>query len=199
MNIFPGPNFVSSQGEVWRDTSRLASSETQGRSVGSGKTASKVFKKAGESPWDATLNDPVPQLIRMLVPFWHLHKSKHIVTQCKGIRILESGKFVLVVESGKRLLMESAILHYGILNQLNESGIPLNPESKFHWQTRESSTLKSGIHSVECRIQDCPGFLYMGRISTSHTVFWVGMSYCRHCPHASDQKFLNWSLRYQLK
>ena len=63
--------------KVWRDTSKLASSETQGRSVGSGKTAAKVLKKARESPRDATLNDPVPQLIRMLVPLWYLHKSKH--------------------------------------------------------------------------------------------------------------------------
>ena len=39
--------------------------ETQGRSVGSGKREAKVFKKGQESSWDATLNEPVPQLIRM--------------------------------------------------------------------------------------------------------------------------------------
>ena len=46
------------------------SSETQGRSAGSGKTEAKVFKNGQESPWDATLNEPVPQLIRILVCDW---------------------------------------------------------------------------------------------------------------------------------
>ena len=55
--------------KVLRDTSRSASSETQERSVGRGKMAAKVFKKARKSPWDATLNEPFPQS--------HLHKSKH--------------------------------------------------------------------------------------------------------------------------
>ena len=41
--------------------------ETQGRSVGSGKTAVKVFKNGRESVWDATLKEPVPRLIRTLV------------------------------------------------------------------------------------------------------------------------------------
>ena len=36
-------------------------------SVGSGKTAAKVFKSGGESPWDTILNEPVPRLIRMFV------------------------------------------------------------------------------------------------------------------------------------
>ena len=40
------------------------------RSVRSGKTAAKVFKYGRESPWDATLNKPVPLLIRMLVCDW---------------------------------------------------------------------------------------------------------------------------------
>ena len=43
--------------------------ETQERSVGWGKTVVKVFKKGEESPWDATLNEPVPRLIRMLILF----------------------------------------------------------------------------------------------------------------------------------
>ena len=46
------------------------SSETQGRSVGSGKTEAKVFKNGWKSPWDATLNEPVPRLIRILVCDW---------------------------------------------------------------------------------------------------------------------------------
>ena len=36
-------------------------------SVGSGKTAAKVFKNGGESPLDTTLNESVPRLIRMFV------------------------------------------------------------------------------------------------------------------------------------
>ena len=40
----------------------------QGRSVGSGKTAVKVFDNGRESPWNATPNEPVPvRVIRMLV------------------------------------------------------------------------------------------------------------------------------------
>ena len=31
--------------------------------VASGKTAAKVFKNGRESPWDTTLNGPVPRLI----------------------------------------------------------------------------------------------------------------------------------------
>ena len=43
------------------------SSETQERSVRSGITAPKVFKNGRESLWGATLNKPVPRLIRMFV------------------------------------------------------------------------------------------------------------------------------------
>ena len=43
------------------------SSETQGRSVGSEKTAAKVLKTGRERPWNATLNEAVLQLIRILV------------------------------------------------------------------------------------------------------------------------------------
>ena len=46
------------------------SSETQGRSVGSGITEAKVFKNGRTSPCDATLNEPVPRLIRILVCDW---------------------------------------------------------------------------------------------------------------------------------
>ena len=46
------------------------SSETQGLSVGSGYTAAKFFKNGRESLSDATLNKPVPRLIRMLVSDW---------------------------------------------------------------------------------------------------------------------------------
>ena len=38
-----------------------------------------------------------------------------------------------------------------------------NSESKFHWQESGIQYLESGIPSVESRIQDCPGFPYIGR------------------------------------
>ena len=44
-----------------------ASLETQGRSVETGKTASKVFKNGRECRWDATLDEPVSRLIRIVV------------------------------------------------------------------------------------------------------------------------------------
>ena len=86
--------------------------------------------------------------------FW-IRSSVH---PFKGIRIPESGKFLLsnpesfVLESGK---------------QSKDSGIPptqepndRNPESKFHrWNP---VSLKSGI-------QDSLGFLYMGRFSGTTT------------------------------
>ena len=53
------------------------------------------------------------------------------------------------------LLKECGILSFGIRNTVHD----WNPESKFYWQILESSTsVESGIHRVECRIQDCPGF-----------------------------------------
>ena len=36
-------------------------------------------------------------------------------------------------------------------------------ESTSFWNP-ESTVLESGIHSMESRIQDCPGFPYMGRL-----------------------------------
>ena len=60
---------------------------------------------------------------------------------CKGIRIPESGKFLLVdPESGKSLLMESGIQGFGIQNRVR-NGIQ-NP----------SSTEKTGIQHPESRI-----------------------------------------------
>ena len=38
-------------------------------------------------------------------------------------------------------------------------------ESTSFWNP-ESTVLESGIHSMESRIQDCPGFPYMGREET---------------------------------
>ena len=72
----------------------------------------------------------------------------------------ESGKFfacgIRNPESGKKL--ESGILGFGILNLIKKSGIPLTTGMQ-----NPSSTDKSGIHSVDARIQDCLGFSYARR------------------------------------
>ena len=44
--------------------------ETQWGSARCGKAAVKVFKNGRDHPWDATVNKPVPRLIRMLVSDW---------------------------------------------------------------------------------------------------------------------------------
>ena len=41
---------------------KSSSAETQGRSVGSGKTAAKVFNN-GREPWDTALNEPDPRIL----------------------------------------------------------------------------------------------------------------------------------------
>ena len=45
-------------------------------------------------------------------------------------------------------------------------------ESTFFWNP-ESTVMESGIHSMESRIQDCPGFPYMGRGSEANTCKWI--------------------------
>ena len=47
-----------------------SSSETQGWLVGSRKMATKVSMNRWGSPWDTTVNKPVPWLIQMLVCDW---------------------------------------------------------------------------------------------------------------------------------
>ena len=59
-----------------------------------------------------------------------------------------------IPEYGKILFMESGTLGCGIWNLTND----WNPESKFYWQIQESSFL-----NPESRIQDRPGFSYVGR------------------------------------
>ena len=60
--------------------------------------------------------------------------TKGLIAPFKGIRILESVKFLLV---------ESGILGFGIRNSAQEIKNPTykwNPESQFHLQRLESST-----------------------------------------------------------
>ena len=67
-------------------------------------------------------------------------------------------------EAGKILHVESWILGLESGIQLKDCRSPTkdwNPESKFQWQRPES-----GIHGMGFRIQDCPGFSYMGRLRT---------------------------------
>ena len=55
----------------WDGTDIQSFSVFQGRSFGSGKLAVvDVFKNGQESLWDATLNKPLPQLIRILISDW---------------------------------------------------------------------------------------------------------------------------------
>ena len=106
------------------------------------------------------------------------------VALCKGVQILESGKFLLA-ELGILALEnhandwnseskfywqknpESKFYWQKIRNPVPGTRNPykdLNPESKFHWQTQTGiQYLESGIHCVESRIQDCIGFPYMGQ------------------------------------
>ena len=56
--------------------------------------------------------------------------------------------------------MEFGILSFGIWNCTND----WNPEFNLYWQILESSTWP-GIDSMESRIQDCPGFPYLWRLS----------------------------------
>ena len=63
---------------------------------------------------------------------------------------------------------------FGIRNTAQGIRYPTNdwnPESKFYWQILESSYLESGIHGVESRIQDSPGFHYMGRNKRLNKIF----------------------------
>ena len=88
----------------------------------------------------------VASYTQSLVSCSALFKAFLDLTLCKWrIWCLESGKFLLV-ESRIRgiLLVESGILGFRIQNTAQEPGIALNrtwnPESKFRWQRRESST-----------------------------------------------------------
>ena len=74
------------------------------------------------------------------------------------------------MESGKSLIVEYEILGFGFWNTAQKIRNPTNawnPESKFRWSTKTGiQYLESGIHGVESRIQNCPGFPYMGRITS---------------------------------
>ena len=90
----------------------------------------------------------------------------------KSKRISESRKSLLV-EPNTRIreiaLVEFEILGFGIRIQLKESGIPLRIGIQSpNFTDKESGIqfLESGIHDVESRIQDCPGFPHMGRSIT---------------------------------
>ena len=79
--------------------------------------AAKVFKKARESPWDATINDSVPRLIRMLVPLWHLHKSKHTDLTYGVLSWHESADTVLMLQTKTSKLILEIPIKIGYLKE----------------------------------------------------------------------------------
>ena len=83
------------------------------------------------------------------------------------MRISESRKSFLVEPRIREIfLVEFGILGFGIQIQLKESGIPLTIGIQSpNFTDKESGIqfLESGIHDVESRIEDCPGFPHMGR------------------------------------
>ena len=64
---------------------KSSSAETQGRSVGSGKTAAKVFKN-GREPWDTALNEPDPRILVLdwvQKKFWYPIRGQDLnVSRC---------------------------------------------------------------------------------------------------------------------
>ena len=64
--------------------------------------------------------------------------------RCKGIQIPESGYFFLFVEFGIQLMIGT------------RGSSSMDKASGFQY-------LESGIHGMESRIQQCLGFLYIGR------------------------------------
>ena len=70
-------------------------------------------------------------------------------------RGIQNPRLFRIPETGNFLLVESGILE--VISLWNPEYSSRNPEST------GIQYLESGIHSVECRIQDCPGFFYMGR------------------------------------
>ena len=98
------------------------------------------------------------------------------IAPCKGIPIPEC------LWNPKSWALESGIL-------LKESGIPQksgihNPNST---DKDRNPPLLSGIHSVESRIQDCPGFPYVGR----QEVVGLKRPTIREKPPQSDSKSNN--------
>ena len=86
------------------------------------------------------------------------------IPPCWGIRIPESGKFLLVESGiGENLTRWRGILGFGIQNTaqgISES--PTRLESRIQVLLTKTGVqyLQSGIHCMESRIQDCPGFRY---------------------------------------
>ena len=93
---------------------------------------------------------------RTPLPTEYIFCFLEIFAPCKGIRTPGSRKI---------LFMESGILGWGIRVLTNN----WNPESKFYWQILESSIL-----NLKWRIQDCPGFPYVGR--RCHPINFVAFS-----------------------
>ena len=83
----------------------------------------------------------------------------------KEIQILESGKFLLVESAILEIsLMETRILGFGIRNTAQGIRIPLSIGLRNQGSTDKKSRvqyLESGIHRVEFRVRDSIRFSYM--------------------------------------
>ena len=78
-------------------------------------------------------------------------------------------------ESGKNLNVESGILGWESGIPLKESGIARTIKIQNPSFTDKYTGIQyqeSGIHGVESRIQDCPGFPYMGRHTAKVRFRW---------------------------
>ena len=78
-------------------------------------------------------------------------------------------------ESGNREILLGGFQNPGLWNP---EYIVRNPESRWDFRTPDSIVtdsgihyLESGIHGMESRIQDCPGFPYMGRENSRLVLF----------------------------
>ena len=87
--------------------------------------------------------------------------QKKVFASCKEIQIPESKKFLLV-ESGIQLKQ------FGIPQKIGNRNLSsIDKDRGIQWP-------ESGIHGVEPRIQDCPGFPYMGRkVFTGLVLLWT--------------------------
>ena len=94
---------------LYLSSSCYTSSKTPGQSVESGKTAGKVFKKGRESPLEATVNELVPRLIRMLVSHWAQKHKKYFCAQSEAS--ISRAAFVIFLYKGFCLLFAVPVWH----------------------------------------------------------------------------------------
>ena len=100
-------------------------------------------------------------------PIWGFHGYFKIIRagfQCKSILNLAPCKGIRIPESSKFLLVEWGILDVGIQNTAQGIRNPL----MIRIRNPSSTDNESGIHGIESRIQECLGFPYVGRLIVSN-------------------------------